>query len=494
MAPGRDLVATDAGTVAATQDYLHACVDLAAAVGAARGLRAVLRRDRAGLADGSDDERDAAYASCATHLAPVVEHAAARGVRIGIEPLNRYETSLVNTVDQALTGLGPLLGPSLGLALDTYHLNIEERSSADAVRRGRRAPRAPPGLRQRPRRARRRPDRLAGAARRARRRRLRRRRWPSRASRPTTPRSPSPPRSGGRWPPHPTTWPATAWRFLRGPLHRIGMSHRRRRRRLGVAVVGYSFMGKAHSNAWRNVGAFHPECPPVRQQVLVGRDPSAVKEAADRYGWAESATDWRSGHRARRHRHRRHLHPGPPAPRDRPRGAGGRQARAGREAAGQQPGRGRGDGRRGGRAPRGAACWSMVGFNYRRVPALALARELIADGRIGDGPPGAGGVPPGLAGRRVRPDDLAAAQGDRRLGRARRPRLARGRPGAVPARLAGDVGERAPAHVRHRPRPGDGGPEPVTVDDAAWAHARLPRPARWPASRSAGWRPAARTA
>ena len=53
---------------------------------------------------------------------------------IGIEPLNRYETSLVNTVDQALTGLDGLLGPALGLALDTYHLNIEERSSADAIR------------------------------------------------------------------------------------------------------------------------------------------------------------------------------------------------------------------------------------------------------------------------------------------------------------------------------------------------------------------------
>ena len=38
---------------------------------------------------------------------------------IGIEPLNRYETSLVNTVDQALTGLDPLLGLALGLALDT---------------------------------------------------------------------------------------------------------------------------------------------------------------------------------------------------------------------------------------------------------------------------------------------------------------------------------------------------------------------------------------
>ncbi len=58
-------------------------------------------------------------------------------MRLGIEPLNRYETSLINTVEQALTGLGPLLGSEPGpveLALDTYHLNIEERSSADAIR------------------------------------------------------------------------------------------------------------------------------------------------------------------------------------------------------------------------------------------------------------------------------------------------------------------------------------------------------------------------
>jgi len=56
-------------------------------------------------------------------------------VVLGIEPLNRYETSLINTVDQALEAFDGLLGPHLGLALDTYHLNIEERSSSDAVRR-----------------------------------------------------------------------------------------------------------------------------------------------------------------------------------------------------------------------------------------------------------------------------------------------------------------------------------------------------------------------
>ena len=134
MAPGRDLVATDEATVAATQDYLHACVELAAAVGSTRVCgpfyAATGRTWRMSV-----DERDAAYDELRTHLSPVVERAAAADVVIGIEPLNRYETSLVNTVDQGLAALEPLLGPNLGLALDTYHLNIEERSSADAVRR-----------------------------------------------------------------------------------------------------------------------------------------------------------------------------------------------------------------------------------------------------------------------------------------------------------------------------------------------------------------------
>ena len=134
MAPGRDLVGTDPATVGRTQAYLRACVDLAEAVGASRVCgpfyAATGRTWRM-----TDDERDAAYAELRTNLAPVVEHAAAAGVVVGIEPLNRYETALVNTVDQGLAALGPLLGPHLGLALDTYHLNIEERSTADAVRR-----------------------------------------------------------------------------------------------------------------------------------------------------------------------------------------------------------------------------------------------------------------------------------------------------------------------------------------------------------------------
>lgn len=134
MAPGRDLVATDAATVTRTQDYLRACVDLAAEVGAP-AVCGPFYAQTGRTWRMSPAERAASYDEWRSSLAPVVEHARAAGVVIGIEPLNRYETSFVNTVDQALTALGPLLGPGLGLALDSYHLGIEERSSAAAVRR-----------------------------------------------------------------------------------------------------------------------------------------------------------------------------------------------------------------------------------------------------------------------------------------------------------------------------------------------------------------------
>jgi predicted dehydrogenase len=58
-------------------------------------------------------------------------------------------------------------------------------------------------------------------------------------------------------------------------------------------MIGYAFMGKTHSNAWRNVASFF-DVPAFEQKVLVGRDATQVAEAAARYGREESATDWRA--------------------------------------------------------------------------------------------------------------------------------------------------------------------------------------------------------
>ncbi|MFF3439588.1 sugar phosphate isomerase/epimerase family protein [Streptosporangium sp. NPDC002721] len=132
MPPGRELVGADAGTVAATQQYLRDCVDAAVAVGSpvigGPAYASVGRTWRM-----SDEERKTCYAELRENLAPVGEYAAERGVTVAVEPLNRYETSLINTVEQAVEAVGGI--PGVGLALDVYHMNIEERDPAGAVRR-----------------------------------------------------------------------------------------------------------------------------------------------------------------------------------------------------------------------------------------------------------------------------------------------------------------------------------------------------------------------
>lgn len=136
MPPGRELVAADAATVAATQDYLRRVVDVAAEVGSpvigGPAYASVGRTWRM-----SDRERADAYAELRDNLAPVVEHARASGVRVAVEPLNRYETSLLNTIGQTLAALDGLPVDGCGVAVDVYHQNIEEKHVGDAIRSAR---------------------------------------------------------------------------------------------------------------------------------------------------------------------------------------------------------------------------------------------------------------------------------------------------------------------------------------------------------------------
>src|SRR5699024_10685977 len=134
MGEGRELVATDAATVGRTQDYLRGVVDAAHAVGASviagPAYASVGRTWRM-----NETERRECYAQLTHNLGPVVEHAHQAGVRVAVEPLNRYETSLINTVDQGLDALADLPAAGCGLLLDIYHMNIEETDIPAAIRR-----------------------------------------------------------------------------------------------------------------------------------------------------------------------------------------------------------------------------------------------------------------------------------------------------------------------------------------------------------------------
>jgi D-psicose/D-tagatose/L-ribulose 3-epimerase len=111
-------------------EFLRGCVDATEAMGAeiftgvtysSLGRRPPRRPD-------ADDMRRAAEV-----LREVARHAAERGVTVGIEPVNRYESFLVNTAAQALELLELIGEPNVGIHLDAYHMNIEEEAFGPPV-------------------------------------------------------------------------------------------------------------------------------------------------------------------------------------------------------------------------------------------------------------------------------------------------------------------------------------------------------------------------
>jgi len=152
--------------------------------------------------------------------------------------------------------------------------------------------------------------------------------------------------------------------------------------RLRVAMVGHGFMGAAHSQGWRTAPRFFDLGVETEMAVVVGRDPERTEAARRQYGWQTASTDWRavvtdpdvdvvdicspgSSHvevaiaalRAGKH-----------VLCEKPLANTVAEAEAMTDAAA---------------AARTDGVRSMVGFSYRRVPAIALARQLVQDGRLG---------------------------------------------------------------------------------------------------------------
>ena len=152
---------------------------------------------------------------------------------------------------------------------------------------------------------------------------------------------------------------------------------------LGVGVVGYAFMGAAHAHAWRTAPHMFDLPLAPAMVALCGRDAAAVKAAADRQGWASAETDWReliarpdvdlvdicTPGDLHAEIAIAALDAGKHVLCEKPLANTPAEAEAMTAAAERA-------------ATRGVR--SMVGFNYRRVPALALARTLVAEGRLGE--------------------------------------------------------------------------------------------------------------
>ena len=221
---------------------------------------------------------------------------------------------------------------------------------------------------------------------------------------------------------------------------------------LNVAMVGHGFMGAAHSQAFRVAPRFFDLPLSPVMSTLVGRNVEATAKAAEKWGWQKTANDWRDGRRRPVDRPDRHLLARVDPRRDRRRGPRGRQARALREAARQHGRRGRADGRRRGEGRREG----RVRDGRLHLPPRARDHLRPRPRRPGPprrDPPHPGQLPPRLACRRRRPDDLASRQGEGRIRLPRRHRSPRHRRGPVHHRP--DARERVgpPPHLRHRAPP-----------------------------------------
>ncbi|MGH1547697.1 Gfo/Idh/MocA family protein [Leifsonia poae] len=151
---------------------------------------------------------------------------------------------------------------------------------------------------------------------------------------------------------------------------------------LRVAMIGYGFMGAAHSQGWRTAPRFFDLPAEPVMEVIVGRDAARVEDARRRFGWQRAATDWRevvadpaidivdicTPGDSHAEIAIAALAAGKHVLCEKPLANTVAEAEAMTEAAE-------------GAAARGIR--SMVGFSYRRVPAIGVARRLVQDGRLG---------------------------------------------------------------------------------------------------------------
>jgi predicted dehydrogenase len=148
-------------------------------------------------------------------------------------------------------------------------------------------------------------------------------------------------------------------------------------KKLRVAMIGSGFMGKAHSNAFHQVGHFFDLQYELKLKVICGRNQARLDEMAGRWGWAETATDWQAVVRrpdidvvdvaTPNALHAAVAIAAAQAGKivlcEKPLAVSVEEAEGMVTAAGKVP--------------------TLVWFNYRRVPAVVLAKRMIDEGRLG---------------------------------------------------------------------------------------------------------------
>jgi predicted dehydrogenase len=241
-------------------------------------------------------------------------------------------------------------------------------------------------------------------------------------------------------------------------------------KKVNVALVGYKFMGRAHSNAWRQAASFFDVPVEPVLKVICGRDEKGLEEAARRFGWQEHSTSWEE------------VVNRPDVdvvdictPGDTHHAIALAAARAGKVIFCEKPlANTVAEAEEMLEAARAHNCLHMLCHNYRRAPAVALAKRLIEDGRIGEVYHYRGAY---LQDWLVRPDFP-------RVWRLEKSKAGSGALGDILSHsvdlarhLVGEIVEVSgllETFIKERPSPeGSGGMLPVEVDDAALSIVRF---------------------
>lgn len=239
--------------------------------------------------------------------------------------------------------------------------------------------------------------------------------------------------------------------------------------KLNVALIGYQFMGRAHSNAWRQVGRFFETPHEAVLKVVCGRNAGEAKKAADKLGWAEVATRWED---VVARKDIDIIDICTPGDSHLPIALAAAEAKkvvfCEKPLANTLP-----EAEQMLSAVKRAGVLHMLCHNYRRVPAVSLAKEIIAEGRLG--------TIHHFRGSYLQ-DWIVDPQFPRvwRLEKARAGSGALGDIGSHSLDLArylvGEIAEVSgflKTFIDERPLPDGSGTGHVDVDDAAYAHLRF---------------------
>ncbi|HEY0790317.1 MAG TPA: sugar phosphate isomerase/epimerase [Chthoniobacterales bacterium] len=131
--PDRDASSEDPAVRKQALDYINACTDISQALQSpvvAGPMYSAVGKTRLL----SKDEKARQWKLGVETLQEAADYAGERNVRLAVEPLNRFETDFINTVEQGLDLVGRIGRPNVGLLLDTFHMNIEEKDMGAAIR------------------------------------------------------------------------------------------------------------------------------------------------------------------------------------------------------------------------------------------------------------------------------------------------------------------------------------------------------------------------